>query len=227
MMENPFDKGARYLAKRNPPRFFQWLILGLEGVLTFQDWVDTRTVPFPGEPDRTCDTVGGLVPVSGESPWWAIVVEFAARSEVGMLDRLLEYLVRLWRQPHPAAEGQERRQVAAAVVNLTGQAQPHTLDMPLPGGTEAKLHFQIVQRTLRDEDAAATLQGIAAGAVTPWILPWIPLMRGGADPGIIETWKQLASAEPDDRARADYGGLVLIFAELGGCWPIWKQALEG
>ena len=68
MMENPFDKGARYAAKRDPPRFFQWLIPGLEATLAFQDWVDTRPLPFPGEPDRTCDTVGGFVPVSGGPP---------------------------------------------------------------------------------------------------------------------------------------------------------------
>jgi hypothetical protein len=227
MATNPFDQGARYLFKRDPPGCFHWLTPGLEGLLAFRDWLDTRTVPFPGEPDRICDTAGVFDPVGGEGPSWAIVVEFQARSEAQMLDRVLEYLVRLWRQPHPSGSEQGRRQVAAAVVNLTGPAQPDKLDMPLPGGTSGRLHFGMVQRNLRDEEAASTLQGIATGTLTHWLLPWIPLMRGGAEPAIIDRWKQLASAVPDSQARADYGGLALVFAELAGCWEVWKKALEG
>ena len=52
-------------------------------------------------------------------------------------------------------------------------------------------------------------------------------MRGGGEPSIIEQWKELATAEPDGRRRADYGGLALVFAELTGCRPQWKEALEG
>ena len=59
------------------------------------------------------------------------------------------------------------------------------------------------------------------------LLPFIPLMQGGAEASIIEQWKQLAQAEPDARRRADYAGLALVFAELTDCRPVWKQALEG
>ena len=37
----------------------------------------------------------------------------------------------------------------------------------------------------------------------------------------------MAEAAPDARRRADYGGLALVFAELAGCRPPWKSALEG
>jgi hypothetical protein len=28
--------------------------------LAYREWLDTRTIPFPGERDRTCDTVARL-----------------------------------------------------------------------------------------------------------------------------------------------------------------------
>src|SRR5262249_54708014 len=45
--------------------------------------------------------------------------------------------------------------------------------------------------------------------------------------GIITRWKELAEAEPDERRRADYSGLALVFTELTDCHPPWKSALEG
>ena len=72
-------------------------------------------------------------------------------------------------------------------------------------------------RTLRDEDAALTLDQIAAGATSRCLLCWISLMRGGNEPGIIERWKQVASQEPNKEHRANYGAIVTVFAELTGC----------
>jgi hypothetical protein len=84
----------------------------------------------------------------------------------------------------------------------------------------------VAEQNLAEEDAAATLAGIAAGSVGRCLLPWIPPMRGRAEAGIIEQWKQLALSEPDARRRADYCGLALVFAELTDCRPQWKRALE-
>jgi hypothetical protein len=94
-------------------------------------------------------------------------------------------------------------------------------------GTGARTCLGVVERNLRDEDAADTLGRTAEGRVARCILPFIPLMRGGADAGIIEQWKEIAQADPDARKRADYAGLALVFAELTDCQPIWKRALEG
>jgi hypothetical protein len=87
--------------------------------------------------------------------------------------------------------------------------------------------LQAAEKNLADEDAGTTLQAIAAGVWQRCLLPWIPLMRGGDDAGIIAQWKELAQAEPDLARRADFAGLALVFAEPAGCKSLWRQALMG
>src|SRR5947209_1819811 len=57
---NPFDKACRYCVQSDPIGFIRWLIPGISPTLKFRGWLDTRTLPFPGSPDRTCDTVAEL-----------------------------------------------------------------------------------------------------------------------------------------------------------------------
>lgn len=71
-----------------------------------------------------------------------------------------------------------------------------------------------------------TLAGIATGTIAACVLPWIPLMRGGDDLGIIMRWQELARTEADPQRQADYGGLALVFAEAAGRRPAWKEALK-
>ena len=222
-----FDQAARYAAKLDPPGFLRWLVPTLDPALTFRSWLDTRTLPFPGEPDRICDTVAGLARGSIAEPAWALVIEFQAEPDPDMLDRLLEYLARVRRELRPGVERRVTYVVVGALLTLTGPLQPDTLEMTLPQVSGVGLRLQVVQRTLRVEEAASTLQGIAAGEVARCLLPWIPLMREGGEAGIMETWKQLASAEPDFRWRSDYGALAVVFADLAGRLPEWRQALEG
>ena len=59
------------------------------------------------------------------------------------------------------------------------------------------------------------------------LLPWLPLMTGGDDPGIIDRWKKLAEGEPDRRRKADYALLALTFAGASKRKAIWARALEG
>jgi hypothetical protein len=51
-------------------------------------------------------------------------------------------------------------------------------------------------------------------------------MHGGAEPGIIEEWMRMASAEPNARRRSEYGALAVIFAEAAGIRALWKDALK-
>jgi hypothetical protein len=193
--------------------------------MAFHDWLDTRSIPFPGHPDRICDTVAAIREGARPPAWWAVPIEFQTRPDAVLFARLLEYLGRLWRELRPPSRGSGRFQVAAAVVNLTGAGNT-SRDMVL-GATGLRTCLGVGERNLRDEDAAATLAGIAAGHIARCLLPFIPLMRGGAEPGIIAEWKTLAQAEPDVRRRSDYGGLALVFSELTDCRPLWKRELEG
>ena len=173
-----FDQAARYTAKLDPPAFLRWLLPGLDAMLAFQGWLDARTLPFPGEPDRTCDTVAELLDAAHLGRLWALIVEFQSEPDPEILDRLLEYMVRLRREFRYGPDHRTQYWTAACLLNLTGPAQADELDMALPGTDEVRLSFRPRVRTLRDDDAAATLRDIEAGTIGRCILPWIPLMRG-------------------------------------------------
>ena len=163
MTMNVFDQAARYCVRADPLGFLRWLIRGLDPALKFHGWLDTRTVPFPGEPDRTCDTVADLAANAEAILRWALVTEFQTEPGTDMLDRLLEYVIRIRRALRFGPSRRAKFQVVAALVNLTGPAQPDTLEMALPGLAFPGLHFSAAVRTLRDEDAAVTLDQIARG----------------------------------------------------------------
>jgi len=78
---NVYDQAARFAAKLDPGGFLRWLLAGFDPDLTFTRWLETQTIPFPGEPDRRCDTVAELVPASGLAPPWAAVIEFQTRPD--------------------------------------------------------------------------------------------------------------------------------------------------
>jgi len=226
MPVNVFDQAARFSVQPDPLGFFRWMIRGLDPALGFHGWLDTRTVPFPGERDRTCDTVAHLAADVQAGPQFAVVNEFETDPEAEILDRALEYLVRVRRMLRHGAQRREKFQVIATLVNLTGPPQPDTLEVGLPGQDVPALRFHLVMRTLREEDAALTLDGIAAGTISRCLLSWISLMRGGADPDIMEGWKTVAATEPNSTHRATYAVLVTIFAELTGCADLWRSQLE-
>jgi hypothetical protein len=221
MTQNRFDQASRYAAKLDPFGLLVWLFAPEPLPLTFRGWLDTRTLPFPGDPDRTCDTVAWLAQPDGNEPW-AVPLEFSLEPDATMFGRMLVYLGRLWLERRPTTDEAGRFQVVAAVVNLTGQGQA-SRDMQLGGGRTC---LQVVERDMQDKVAEAVLAGIAAGQIARCVLPWVPLMRGGGDSGILERWKELAVLEPDARHRSDYGGLALVFAEAAGREQPWKEALK-
>ncbi len=223
---NPFDKASRCVAKIDPAGFLSWHSPGLDTALQFTSWLDTRTLPMPGEPDRVCDTVAGLSHATDPAQCWALVVEFKIGPERGMVEQLLEYLVRMRRELRPSAPGPDQYQVAGTLVLLTGSSAKGKLDMELPG-TDMRLLLQVHVRCLEDEDAARTLQAIGEGRLGRWILPWVPLMQGGGGADNIARWRELALAEPDSRHRSDYGAFASVFAELMPWKAAWREALKG
>ncbi len=223
-MSNPFDKAARYAARLDPAGFVAWL-LGLDASrFRFAGWLDTRGVVLPGESDQTADTVARLEdPASGGMPW-VVPIEFQIAPDPEMFGRFLEFLGKLWRTFRPDVERGSRYCLGAVVVNLTGRGDASRLMEWAEAGL--KLELRLAERNLSQIDAAATLDAIADGKVTQAVLPWIALMQGGGEDGIIKRWKELAGAEPDSRKRSDYGALALVFSEAADRRPAWAEALK-
>jgi hypothetical protein len=226
MAANVWDQAARYAAKLDAPGFFRWLLEGAVENLTFTRWLETQTIPFPGEPDRRCDTVAEVHRADGLGPPWALVVEFQTEPDPDMQERLLEYLGRLRREVRHGPHGRDRYPVAALLVNLTGAGHGRDLDMMLPGPAKWGTWSRVGGADLVSVDAAAALARIAAREVTAALLPWLPLMQGAGEPAVIAEWVRLAQAESNPRRRQDYGRLARFFAELVAGEQVWKQALE-
>jgi hypothetical protein len=213
MSANPFDQASRYLAKLDPPAFFAWLLRLGDDRFCFRGWIDARQVRFPGDPDRTCDTVAFLEEVLQIAP------------DPEMFGRAMGYLGSLYLQERPSETRGDRFCVGIVVVNLTGRGNC-SREMAWPEAS-IRTHLGVCERNLAEEDAAATLAAVATGQTPALVLPLIPLMRGGDQEGIIAEWLRLASAEADARRRVEYGGLALVFAEAADRWSAWKKALEG
>jgi len=179
MAQNPFDQASRYAAKRDPRRFLVWLCRDAS-LFDFLGWLDARTVPFPHDPERFCDTVAALHERSTGKPW-AVPVEFDLTPDGLRFGRLLVYLGLLWQELRPTGGAATRYNVGAVVVNLTGRGQT-ARDMRLE---EMHTLLKPIERDLADADAAAVLQGIAAGSVARCLLPWILLMRGADESAIL------------------------------------------
>jgi hypothetical protein len=224
MPRNRFDQACRYAAKLDASALLCWLLREDPTGLRFRTWLDTRTLPFPGDPERTCDTVAWLADAD-PAVEWAVPVEFCLEPDEELFGRLLVYLGQLWLEKRPTDAGKERFSVGAVVVNLTGRGST-SRDMQLRQ-TGVRTVLGVAERNLQDEEAGALLANIAAGRASRTLLPWIPLMRCGDGADIIQQWLELARQEPDARRRGDFGGLALVFAEAAKRLPIWKDALKG
>jgi hypothetical protein len=222
-----YDQAGRYAIKRRPSAFFTWRAPQLWAAWKLVRWQDTRTLPFPGEPDRVCDTVAEFEHKTDPRCRCLVDVEVQAEPDADMLERLGEYTFRLRRELRygPGAAG--KYTVLCLVMNLTGAEQPSRLDMTLPEWSAAGQWLQVAQGTLSAEDAAQTLARIAAGEWERWVLPWLPLLRGAAEAANLTEWKRLAGQEPDSHNRSDFGALAFVFAELAGTAAVWRKALKG
>jgi hypothetical protein len=215
-----YDRGSRYLAKMEPTDFFPWLLCTTAP--PFRRWYDPRHSPSPISPSRIGDTLAELENPADPSRPVAVGVEFQTENDAEILERKLEYIAHAKRELRRSGY-----MVFGAVVNLTGPAQPNRLDDVMPGRPDLRAFLQIELRALRDEDAVATLDAIAAGRAPRCLLGWIPLMHGGGESAIMKRWKKIAAAEPDAVHRADHGYLARLFSELTAHHLAWVKALEG
>jgi hypothetical protein len=225
MARNAFDQASRYAARLDPVGFLSWALSLPSTEFSFRGWLDTRDSPFPGEPDRTGDTVARLDDRSGTSPPWAVAVEFQTEPDPLIFGRLLGYLSHLWLNLKPDPERGSRFQVGAAVINLTGLGSAsREMRWPMAG---LITQVTVAERNLGREQATDTLDRIEAGLVSRCILPWVSLMAGMEGPPLADRWRRLADAEPEHRTRSEYGSLALIFATAADRRAEWEHILRG
>jgi hypothetical protein len=224
MQVNDYDKACRSQAKWEPAAMLAYLLALAHEDFNFVRWLDARRVVFPGQPDRTCDTVAHIENLAENHLPWAIVIEFMIDPEALMFGRMLGYLALLWIEEKPSSERGDRFELGAVVVNLRGKGNASRHHVWLKAGMET--HLRVREVNLSTLSAADTLEQIAHGKHPRAVLPWIPLMQGGHESSIIQRWKEVASAEPLAHRRGDYGALALVFAGAAGCNEAWKLALK-
>jgi len=154
-----------------------------------------------------------------------VIAEFQITPDELMLGRFMGYAGPLWIEHKPSPERGDRFEIGIVVVNLTGRGNM-ARDMSWPN-VGLRTAIQPVERNLEFEPAAELLADIGSGKAPRAALPFVPLMQGGSEADIIGKWVELASGEPDAGARADFGGLALIFAEAGKCREPWRESLRG
>lgn len=217
-----FDQAARYAAHAEPAAVIARL-LPSEPVRAFREWLDTRTLPLPGGPDRAADLVAALEPESDPS---LLVLEFQSRHDADKLDTSLEVagVLRARARHGPNREGRYR--VLTALVYLKGRCPGVVLDMTVPGGFGTR-HAPLVWNVC-DDDATAALDAVTSGAA-PWgLLFWVPLMAGADSDALVARWREVTTARvPARGTRGDMAGVALVLAELIDRRPLWARNLEG
>lgn len=223
-MPNPYDQACRFLLRRFARPLLAWLLGLPENDLNFDGWLDTRGLPWPGQPDRTCDTVASLRDGARGGLPWAVPVEFQVDPDPLMFGRGLGYLGGLWCEAKPAPHPGDRFEVGLVVVNLRGRGRCSRL-MRLAGSRLATA-LRVVERNLSRVRADRMLARIEGGRAPAAALPWFPLFRGAGEAGIISRWAGLAHGQTDAELRRAMP-LAAYFAEAAGRADSYREALEG
>ncbi|HUY37064.1 MAG TPA: hypothetical protein VMV69_30380 [Pirellulales bacterium] len=219
---NDYDKAGRYLVKREPAGFFRWLLAN--PAISFEAWIDARRVALPDQNDLTNDLVAAL---RSGNVLEGLCVELEVNARADVLTRLLDYLTRLWTEPG-GPRSLRISCVSGAVLDLTRRSPVRELSLRSVIAPGSRLELTVLRRHLADEKAASLLADVAAGKTSPWLLAWVPLMRGGGEPGIIAPWVEEAQRRlTDDRDRADLGSMARVFATLAGGRSAWDHGLRG
>ena len=218
----------------DPHGYLRWQLPELDPDLVWYTWLESQVAPPAGLPFLRCDCVAGLRSRSGRQPPWACLVEAQAQPIPRLAVWLLVYLGLLHEDLRHGPHDRDRFQMMAAVLNLTDTTLATTIDWvppvpapalpsePRPFGVQARFWA----RHVRQEQAEATLEGIAAGRIALCILVWVPLMIGGDDPDVLERWQEVALLQKEPHLLADYVALTRVFAELAGRQAAWTAALK-
>lgn len=229
MNQTRFDQAARRLARLDPQGFFAWLITKFAKYLRFCGWLDTRTTPGLVQPsEQTGDTVAELEALDEPAPPWMFPQEFQTQPDPDMFGRMLRQGGQMWLDHRPDRLPGSRFQLAMGVVNLTGTCAslPGSRRYKLPGEDEVLTDLSLRERWLAEESGADLLDRVERGEVGRYLPAFVPLMKDGGDPVILQRWLQLVGADADHVRRTEIASLALVFAELKDWHPAWKNALK-
>jgi hypothetical protein len=219
-----FDQAARFAAQAAPEAVVRRLLAPGGAALGFREWLDTRTIPLPGGPERIANLVAALEEASGSPA--LLVFEFQSQHDPDKLDVTLEEVGILRGHVRHGADRQGKYRVLTALVYLVGRCPDAVLDMTLPGGFGTR-HAPLVWN-VGEDNAPATLEAVAKGELSWGMLFWVALMAEGQQPAVIARWREVVvQVVADRRVRGNLAGIALVFAELAGCRPAWQRGLEG
>ncbi|MGC1649809.1 MAG: hypothetical protein WA741_28625, partial [Candidatus Sulfotelmatobacter sp.] len=116
------DQAARYAARRLNATAYLRELTGEKFWQAWQwrGWLDSQTIPFPGESDRRLDTLAWFNHADGASPPLALAIEFLARARADVLPRMAEYTLRVHRELPFQKDPIVPYLVIGVVVNLSG-----------------------------------------------------------------------------------------------------------
>jgi hypothetical protein len=221
-----FDQAARFATRSDPEPVVRRLLIRTRMTLPFREWLDTRTIPLPGGPERTADLVAALDDRSSVERLALMVFEFQAQVDPDKLDVTLEEAGILRARARHGEDRKGKYRVLTALVYLRDRCPADVIDMTLPGGL-GTWHSALVWNVGEDR-AAIALEGVASGQFSWGTLFWVALMAGGGEDAIIARWKEVVSQVTQDRQiRGNLAGIALVFAELVGRKIEWKRGLEG
>jgi hypothetical protein len=227
------------LGKRDVLGFLPWVLPGYKRTLKFEYWRTTKTTPPPSESEKDPDQLAVFTQLLQPGPQWLFLIEWQTIVSAKMFGRLLQELGQLWQTHLPdEANEQDRFQVAAAVINLTGSSnsmpasqqyvlplQNDETGLPLPEAPACVLRVREIY--LEEESAQETLNRIESGEIGEIILGLIPLMKDGGDDTIITRWKDLVNNLKKHWLRSDICSAALIFSDLKEWSDKWHAAIEG
>jgi hypothetical protein len=221
-----FDQAARFATRSDPEPVVRRLLIPTRMSLPFREWLDTRTIPLPGGPERTADLVAALDDPSSADRLALMVFEFQAQADPDKLDVTLEEAGILRARARHGEDRKGKYRVLTALIYLVGRCPDGVIDMTLPGGFGTR-HAPLVWNV--GEDTASTaIEAVASGQISWGMLFWVALMADGGDDANIARWKEVVvQIVQDRRIRGNLAGIALVFAELAGRRIEWKRGLEG
>jgi hypothetical protein len=223
-----FDLTARRVARLDPAGFFCWLLTRFPETMRWAGWLDPRSAPPESDAEVTGDLIARLNALHQVGPPWMFPVEFQTTPDPKMFGRLQTQIGQWWTDLQPDDLPDSRYPVGAAVVNLTGTSASAPASRLYRFPTPDKLLWggKVKERYLAEESADETLGRMERDELSPCPLPFVVLMKGGGESGIMSRWIAVAKRVLNTRLRADLGSMALTLAALKEWYEEWKVALK-